>query len=146
MKSSLHPQNGATLLEVLVAVLIFSFGLLGLMGLQSRSIQYSVNTDDRNRAAALASELAAHMYTLRSIDLANTDPAALAAWYAKVSTVASGGIRDATGTVTVTAAAGSTPAFATIVIQWQPINTTKPSRYETDVLPVTATVPIPAPI
>lgn len=146
MKSTLQTQRGATLIEILVSVLVFSFGLLGIIGLQARGIQYSGNTEDRNRAAALASEIAAHMYSLRSINLATTAPAILTTWTTKVQTPANGGIPGAVGSVTVNAASGINPAFATIIIEWQPVNASKPSRYETDVLPITETVPIPAPL
>lgn len=144
MKFKYKSQQGATLIEVLVAVLVFSFGLLGIIGLQARGIQYSGNTEDRNRAAALAAEIAGHMYTMRNINLSATAPAIVTAWTTKVQTPANGGIPGATGSITINAATGTTPAFATISIVWQPVNASKPSRYETDVLSVTETVPIPA--
>ena len=48
------PQRGVTLIEVLVSVLIMSFGILGIVALQARAIQFSLDADDRNRAALFA--------------------------------------------------------------------------------------------
>jgi type IV pilus assembly protein PilV len=65
------------MIEVLVAVLIVSFGILGLVGLQARAVQFSVDADDRSRAALFADDLAAQMRLARSTTL----PAAqLAQW------------------------------------------------------------------
>ncbi|MGD9647510.1 MAG: type IV pilus modification protein PilV [Pirellulales bacterium] len=63
-------QRGVTLIEVLVSVLIVSFGILGLVALQARAIQYSLDADDRNRAALFADELAAQMRLSRTLTLA----------------------------------------------------------------------------
>uniref|UniRef100_Q47BL2 Type IV pilus modification protein PilV n=1 Tax=Dechloromonas aromatica (strain RCB) TaxID=159087 RepID=Q47BL2_DECAR len=49
MKSNSREQ-GFALLEVMIAILIFSFGLLGLVGLQANMIKQS--TDARYRAVA----------------------------------------------------------------------------------------------
>lgn len=76
----LHPRNlkrspaqrGTMLLEVLVSVLIFSFGLLGLVGLQARATQFSLDAEDRNRAALLADDLAAQMRLARTVSLGTT--------------------------------------------------------------------------
>ncbi len=51
------PQRGMTLIEVLVALLIFSFGLLGLVGLQSRAHTFALSAEDSNRAALFANEI-----------------------------------------------------------------------------------------
>ena len=47
------------LIEVLVSILIFSFGVLGLIGLEASAINYSVDAEDRSRAALFASEISA---------------------------------------------------------------------------------------
>ncbi|HEY0229831.1 MAG TPA: type IV pilus modification protein PilV [Dokdonella sp.] len=46
--------NGFTLLEVLIAVLIFSFGMLGLAVLQAQSIKVNQSANFRSQATALA--------------------------------------------------------------------------------------------
>jgi type IV pilus assembly protein PilV len=57
------------MIEVLVAVLLFSLGVLGLMGLQAQAIKYSVESEDRNRAALLANEIASAMWLTNTVTL-----------------------------------------------------------------------------
>lgn len=56
-------QSGAGLIEVLVAVLLVAVGLLGSVSMHVRSIDYTMDTERRQMASALASEL---METMRS--------------------------------------------------------------------------------
>lgn len=51
-------QRGATLLEVLVSVLLMSFGVLALAGMQAYSVVAQKNAANRATASALAAELA----------------------------------------------------------------------------------------
>lgn len=75
-------QAGVALLEVLISVLLFSFGILGLIGLQARAISASVDAEDRNRAALLANEIASVMWLNRTVVV----PAdALLAWQTRVA-------------------------------------------------------------
>jgi type IV pilus assembly protein PilV len=60
-------SRGFTLLETLVALLVFSVGLLGIVALQARSIQLSVDGEDRNRAALLADEVISAMWAARCV-------------------------------------------------------------------------------
>jgi type IV pilus assembly protein PilV len=46
-------EQGATLIEVLVAVLILSFGLLGMAALQTRALQGSQSSAQRSQASML---------------------------------------------------------------------------------------------
>ncbi|HKK06661.1 MAG: type IV pilus modification protein PilV [Gammaproteobacteria bacterium] len=50
-------QRGFTLVEVLVALVIFSIGLLGLAGLQSQSIRYTHSAYLRTQATFLAYDI-----------------------------------------------------------------------------------------
>lgn len=43
-------QRGATLIEILVAILILSFGFLGMAALQARAIKGSVSAEQRTQA------------------------------------------------------------------------------------------------
>jgi type IV pilus assembly protein PilV len=132
MKTSRHAlqrrkQRGALLLEALVVVLIFSFGLLGLVGLQARATQFSISAQDTNRAALLAAEIEAQMWGARSVNL----PAAtITAWQTRVATVSSGGLPNGAGSVTVN---GTT---ARVAISWRPPNVPeeRPYTYATDVV------------
>ena len=53
--------GGFALLEVLVALLLFSFGILGLLGLQARAVSSESDAQDRNRAALIADRCASQM-------------------------------------------------------------------------------------
>jgi type IV pilus assembly protein PilV len=54
-----------------VAILIVSFGVLGLVGLQARATQFSVGAEDRNRAASLADDIGAQMLMSNSAGLSS---------------------------------------------------------------------------
>lgn len=50
------------LLEVLIALLIFALGVLGLVGLQANAVRQSSDTQHRAEAALLANELIGQMW------------------------------------------------------------------------------------
>jgi type IV pilus assembly protein PilV len=54
-------QRGFTLIEVLVSVLLFSVGILGVVGMQGRAIRLSTDAQQRAEAAFLADQLLARM-------------------------------------------------------------------------------------
>ena len=58
---SINDQKGFTMLEVLVAIIIFSFGLLGLAGLQLVSLANNLSANSRSTATALAYDMADRM-------------------------------------------------------------------------------------
>jgi type IV pilus assembly protein PilV len=59
-------QSGVALLEALVGILIFSIGILALMGLQAQSIRNTVEAKYRNEAAYLANQIIGQMWVDRS--------------------------------------------------------------------------------
>jgi type IV pilus assembly protein PilV len=133
---SIGPQAGLTLIEVLVAILIFSFGLLGFVGLQARAIQFSVGAEDTNRAALLANEMGTLLVTRLppgvAIDLSglSTD---IAAWQARAASATGAGLPNGAASV---AASGNA---ATITVTWRPANAASngaasTNRYVTDVV------------
>lgn len=101
-----------TLIEVLAAILIFSFGLLGLVGLQARAVRYSISAEDSNRAALLANEMSTAILT-QGNGAASVPASTATAWQTKVGTPSDGGLPNGTGTVTTVS------NVATIVITWQ---------------------------
>lgn len=109
-------QRGMTLIEVLVAILIFSFGLVGLVALQARALHYSTSAEDTNRAALLASELTSTMTLNGPIDPLPT--ADINTWKLRVANAASGGLPNGVGYVDLDPATG----LASIKIEWRPPN------------------------
>lgn len=106
-------SRGFTLIEVLVAILLFSFGLLGLVSIHAKTIQFSNSAEDTNRAALLASNAAALMIGSQTVTLS---PAVLTAWQAQVSNPALSGLPNGVGTITPS---GNS---ADILITWQSPN------------------------
>jgi type IV pilus assembly protein PilV len=103
-------QAGLTLIEVLVAILIFSFGLLGFVGLQARAIQYSMSAEDSNRAALLANQIGAEMMMAGTVNL---PASAVAAWQARASDASGGGLPNGRGDIAVAA------NVATVTVRWR---------------------------
>lgn len=56
-------QQGSSLLEVLIAVVIFSVGLLGLAGLQLKALKYNQDSLSRSTAVILGYEILDQMRT-----------------------------------------------------------------------------------
>jgi type IV pilus assembly protein PilV len=104
-------HRGFSLIEMLVGVLVISFGLLGLMSLQARTLQLATTTEDSQRAALLANEITAQMLNAHNVNL---DSASLAAWSARASDAAGVGMPNGAVNVTVN---GNT---AVIAITWRP--------------------------
>lgn len=120
-------QRGVMLLEVLISVLIFSIGLLGLVALQARAHQYSASAEDTNRAALLANEISSVMWGAKSLSVS---AATYATWQARVADPSVDGLPNGTGTVTT---AGGT---ASITITWRPpsaASSAAANRYVTQV-------------
>jgi type IV pilus assembly protein PilV len=117
MKRSAHlsrmapAQHGIALMECLAAMLIFSFGMLGLLGLEARVMGLSTDSEDRNRAAMFASEVSSHMWLNGSVTLPGPDYTAL---QANVHDLSQGGVPS--GVLLVT---GITANSADIKITWQ---------------------------
>jgi type IV pilus assembly protein PilV len=118
----LNNQKGSMLLEVLVAILIFSFGILGIVGLQAASIKSVSDAKYRTDASFLANELVGRMWADHISVVAGY--AAPADWQARVTSTLPSGV----GSVVVAADPNIAPALrATVTIQWtlpgQPMHT-----------------------
>lgn len=112
-------------MEALVSILIFAFGILGLIGLEASAINFGVDAEDRNRAALFASEVASAMWLAGSVDTVNNAQLAAqaATWQTAISNAAATGLTN--GTLTITTVPGLTNATgvnnaADITITWKP--------------------------
>src|SRR5450631_2255786 len=66
IRSTMHlrqAQTGAYLLEALIGILIFSFGILGIVGLQAQAIRITNDAEMRAEAIYLANSLISQMWT-----------------------------------------------------------------------------------
>ena len=116
-------QGGVALLEVLIAILIVSFGILGIIGLQANSIALTTDARYRVEASAFAERLIAEMW-MNPVNLANyayagsgSPPAPLANWYANITTGSSAlpGAETYKPTVSI-----GTDNLVTLTIRWSP--------------------------
>lgn len=64
-------QGGVSLIEVLVSVLIFSIGILGLAGMQLNALKFNQTAETRSHAVFLAYEMADRMRASRGDALDN---------------------------------------------------------------------------
>ncbi|HWX01848.1 type IV pilus modification protein PilV [Collimonas sp.] len=120
MNQSLQRQGGFTLIEVLIAILIFSFGILGLVGLQAATINNSISAEDRSQAALLTDNLVAMLWSKSKLVNSSCDLLCAADggnakdytnWQSKVQTAFPGG----KGVATLDP---SNPALVKISITW----------------------------
>ncbi len=120
-------QRGMSMIEVLIVIVLFSFGLLGMVGLQARATQTSVSAEDNNRAALLANELATWMWSSNTVSLPS---ASIADWNTRVADATSLGLPGGAGEVVVTG------NVARITITWRPphLAAGDSRRYVTEVL------------
>ena len=83
-------QAGSYLLETLIAILIFAFGVLGLIGLLGSSVRVTNDARFRAEASNIAGAMIADMWTTTAAQM-DTDfgsgGAKLAAWQAKAESL-----------------------------------------------------------
>lgn len=125
MKPKQRTSRGVTLIEVLVSLLLFSLSILGLVALQARATAFSIDAEDRNRAAVLANELISTMWINGSATLPE---ATITAWKNKVKSPAAGGLNvPADEDPSISPPDPSTGA-TTITIRWKAPHKTSSDR------------------
>ncbi len=99
-------QSGFMMVEVMVAILLFSIGLMGLVALQTTSAQNATNAEYRTIAANLSNELVTQMWIKNTADPAAADLSPeVTSWKAKVAASlpnATGEVLRAGGVTSVT--------------------------------------------
>lgn len=112
-------QVGMMLIEVMVSILIFSIGILGLVGLQTVATQNAASAEYRTIAATLANDMVAQMWIKKT---ANPSSAGISSdittWKTKVTNSI---LPNASGAVT------RTNGLTTVTVTWKP-----PSKKTTD--------------
>ena len=115
-------QGGFTLIESLIAMVVFAVGVLGLVGMQTVSARVGTDARLRSEAAAAADELLARMQASNRATLAadfGTGGARYTDWLDNRLKAAGTGLPGAGATVTF-GAVGGDPNTVRIVITWTP--------------------------
>lgn len=110
-KLRINRHRGMTLIEVLVSLLIFSFGFLGLIGMQAKAVQISTDAEDRSRASLLANEIVSKMWMNKSLSVSQSDKNA---WIARVQDPSVSGLPSAGGDVSV-----PVNGLVTVTVTWR---------------------------
>jgi type IV pilus assembly protein PilV len=105
MRMSFRKQKGMLMLECMIALALFSIGVLGIVLMQAIASENSLNSEDRVIAASLANDLIAELWT-------NGSPAIPADYSNWTDAIAKSTLRNPHGTLTP---AGTQ---ATVTITW----------------------------
>lgn len=116
-------QRGATLLEAMIGILIFSVGILALVGMQALAIKHMSDAKYRSDAAFFANEIIAQMWVNRTslgsygFSGSGTPPAAIEPWVANIMDPKLGlpGV-TAAANLPIVNVAGTT---VTVTVRWQ---------------------------
>ncbi|HXF79709.1 MAG TPA: prepilin-type cleavage/methylation domain-containing protein [Usitatibacter sp.] len=114
-------QEGVMLLEALVAILIFSVGVVAVMGMQAVSIEQVTQSKYRMDASYLANQIVGKMWT----DLPNLSTYASAGSAGRVAWDATVASTLPNGTATITVAG----TLVTVTVNWQMPNETVQRKY-----------------
>lgn len=113
-------QRGATLLEALIGILIFSIGILALVGMQALAIKHMSDAKYRSDAAFFASEIIGQMWVNRTslgtyaYAGAGAPPAAIDSWVTSIQNALPG--VTAAANLPIITVAGTT---VTVTVRWQ---------------------------
>jgi type IV pilus assembly protein PilV len=120
-RRSRQSQAGVMLIEALVAILIFSIGVIAVMGMQAVSIEQVSAAKYRTDASYLANQITGQMWTDMShlSTYATAGSAGRASWDAAVA----GTLPSGTGTITVVG------SLVTVTVNWQAPNESVVRKY-----------------
>lgn len=113
-------QRGATLLEALIGILIFSIGILALVGMQALAIKHMSDAKYRSDASFFANEIIGHMWVNRAslgtyaYAGAGAPPAAIDSWVTSIQNALPG--VTAAANLPIITVAGTT---VTVTVRWQ---------------------------
>ena len=114
-------QRGASLLEALIGILIFSIGILALVGMQALAIKHMSDAKYRSDAAFFANEIIGQMWVNRgslgsyAYAGSGTPPAAIDNWVTSIQN-ALPGVTAAANTLPIINVAGTT---VTVTVRWR---------------------------
>lgn len=120
----MHRQSGIVLLEALLAILVFSLGILALIGLQATAVKQSTDARYRSEAALLANDIVSQMWASdRSVATLqanfNTGGATYNTWLSRVTAALPGVIANTATAPTVNV---DGQGVATVTLYWKAPN------------------------
>ncbi len=132
--SSRGAQKGAFLLEALISILVISFGILGIVGLQARSLKAVGDAQYRGEAAFYAATLAGRMWEHDPTDVETyfgTTGAGFTNWSNEITAAGTGlpGAAANPPTIVFTDLNSGHGIMAEITIQWQAPGESTPHSY-----------------
>jgi len=119
MRAMMKPQRGVVILESLIAILIFSLGILGLVGLLAASIRNNASAKYRTDASMLANQVVGRMWVADKSNASlkanfeSPNGAGYAAWQTDVANALPGAAANAP-TIAIDA-----DNVATVKVRWQ---------------------------
>ena len=123
-------QKGVMLLEALVGILIFSIGILAMLGMQAIGIRNTIDSKYRSEAAYLANEIVGQMWVdrsnLASYDDAGAGNARRTAWNTKVTGLLP---QDPANPGTTAPTIAISSQQATVTVRWKPPGDSTVSQY-----------------
>ncbi len=117
----LRRQAGLSLIEVLAAILLVTFGILGLLTLMAKSTQANVSTQDSQLAAMMANEMVTTMWINGTT---NVTQDALASWNQRIAAT---NLPQGAGSISVIG------TVTRVTVTWQKPSETAKHNYFTDV-------------
>lgn len=146
--SSQLSQRGIVLLDALIAIVIFSIGILGMVSLQGAAIKLAGDAQYRTNAAMLADQVITQMWTGQVTSPTGLVAAyagangiggpAYTAWLSTIDCAAAGASTNCLPGVTATANAptiaivpnaNGSDSLVTVTVNWQAPNDTGPHNY-----------------
>jgi len=123
-------QKGVMLLEALVGILIFSIGILAMLGMQAVGIRNTMDSKYRSEAAYLANEIVGQMWVDRSniasYDDSGAGNARRTAWNTRVASLMP---QDPASPSTTAPTITISGRQATVTVRWKPPGETTISQY-----------------
>ena len=142
MRNTARRQQGMMLIEALVGILIFSFGILAMMGLQAISIKNTIEAKYRTEASFVANKIIGEMWTecgktcttLSTYDTTSGTSPNMVAWRNEVAALLPGVVVGGTNSPTIQVA-GNT---VTVTVYWKIPGTDSLTRHFSTIAQINA--------
>jgi type IV pilus assembly protein PilV len=129
MRARNNSQAGVMLIEALIGILIFSVGILALIGMQAAAVRSTTDAKYRSEAAFLAGQVVSQMWVDRAL-MGSYDTSLAPAylprdnWKTRVATLLPQGV----GAITIAPAPDTD--LVTVVVSWQQPGETQTRHFD----------------